>query len=114
MVSTTCNSCNREFDTLRGLKIHQSRCKVFIPKPREAVNDLLLVTNASENDSHEETISLLNSQRIEVLTCRDLTPNLPEIEIKPTHVEPNDIVWRNLTYSSFSRKITDIYRSFSS
>ena len=106
MVSTyafTCDFCNRNFETLRGLNIQKAKCKLFIPRVNIIIND-----NVTRQSSEEvETNILLNADELTVDYESQNIPNLPKIEISAT--PSNQTVWANMPLEAFSNIIDSTY-----
>ena len=77
-----CSSCNKSFSSLKGLKIHQGRCKAFINRNND-LNQNNLKDISNSKDQGIETIDLSNP-------AVEFKPYLPNITITSTNTDPND------------------------
>ena len=121
----TCVICQRHFESLRGHNRHYATCKrkesVFIRRFNQTVND----TNIDAEENEMETARILEAETLpvenviepqlnfptvpaEFTNCENV-PFIPAIEVNPSAVNPEDIVWGNMPYSELSVKITDLY-----
>ena len=79
----TCEYCNYGFDTLRGLKLHQSRyCRnnQEIIK-RTYANDLVNDDVNANKSVQIETTKILRCEEINVYEEQNILPNLPDFEL---------------------------------
>ena len=75
----TCELCNCGFETLRGLRIHQSRsCKGVIEVIKPINVEPLANVTANHEQDQVETIDILRCNEINILDENDIRPNLPE------------------------------------
>ena len=72
-----CDGCEREFSSLKGLKIHKARCRVFIPRTNGVINDI----NTCQETNQIETSDLINSKNLALERKSKNLPNIPEVEI---------------------------------
>ena len=110
----TCSSCNRCFNSLRGLNIHSAKCLTFIAKEvyNDDHNDDYLNNNFTLNQDQGEieTALIVNSQTLLIESVNDeqndIQQNLPPyIQIDP--VPPSQ--HNNLEGKEFAEAINKAY-----
>ena len=99
----TCESCNRDFVTLRGLNIHKAKCKVFIPRVNCIVNENAM----PQTEEQVETSVLLNIDELSIDHDYENFPYLPKIEISPSPIDLK--MWANMPLEAFFDIINSTY-----
>ena len=102
----TCTSCNRNFDTLRGLNVHCAHCKVkkvIIRNCNQVTASEEVIINVNER---VETSAIVDSGEINILVENNIEPNLPSFE--PTKNFPVSAL-NGLCGAEFAESIHSIY-----
>ena len=71
VMSHTCWSCKRSFDTHRGLNIHRASCKLIAPETIHRVNYVLETNTTTQNDNQIETSLIVNSDELLIESVND-------------------------------------------
>ena len=100
-----CNLCNNNYESLRGLHIHQASCKKRFVKINNSLTIPLTETLDNNNDVQIETAEILAAGEINIEKVNSIKSNLFEHD-QPI---PPNFLYHDMTGETFVNLINDLY-----
>ena len=104
----TCELCEGNYESPRGLRIHQSSCKKRFIRNNNVTKTLLTDGCESVSDAQIETADILLANELFIEQIPEVVPNLPNY---PESSNPR-FSYHDIPGKTFANLINDLYKSF--